>query len=303
MFFSAKEFLDFVTRTGGGQRIRAELYTKQHPPTAWTFENRREYEAILSNRDVPPLTLKEVASYLRSVKKQIADRADGAPGKWYRPWHVVNSLRNWAPPRGDYGVGIEVEYGFVTAEASRTVAQHVANWKYIALDREGGRFPIETTFPPVVYSKFGSKSQACRYLKYLAANQNLVHPHASTASVGTHVNVSVGPGRNGAHAQVSNINSYIDTLTDTQKRKYFGRIPYGYGNFRSNYIEWKLFNSQTDWRVLRRYVDIAVALTEMCYNPPQSEAEFISKLEAAYNKRSTKSANVSRNQNNLSLAA
>lgn len=268
--------------------------------------------------DVRP-TRREVAKYVKAVKRAIINRQatlnfnDGGYGnhyiaKWLRPWDVVPALKNFNAPDGDYAVGVEIEMGFTSRQAAHTVATHVANWRHIALDWEGGDFPIEATFPPVLYSKFGSKSQPSRYLKWLSANQSLVQEHREDALVGTHINVSKGRQRLPVE-RVMELTSRLRLLSDEQKSKYFGRrVPYSYARPQSvKYIEFKMFNSTTNWKILRRYVDISVALAELVYSgAPLSDAAIYQALEEGYNKRSRKRvANVSAQevQSELALAA
>ena len=75
-------------------------------------------------------------SYVRQCKQAILDRQTGfndsngtyyGVGKWYRPWFVVPKLRDFAPPEGDYGIGVEIELGFNTLEDAKFVANKVKN--------------------------------------------------------------------------------------------------------------------------------------------------------------------------------
>ena len=258
-----------------------------------------------------------VRNYVRACKQAIVDRHtridvdDGDAiylGKWFRPWEIVPSLANFRAPDGEYAVGVEVEMGFTSREASRNIAQTIQHWKHIALDYEGGTYPIEATFPPVLYSKYGPKSQASRYLKLLAAPNSGVAQHSAGALIGTHVNVSKGGARIDRN-RLYDLSAGIALLTASEKAKYFGRgSPYGYAYNQGDYVEFKMFNSTTDWKKLRRYVDVAVALATLLYgdgtiNPSSVAAA----CEAGYSKRNKKTAaNVSNQANRqeaLSLAA
>lgn len=259
MYFSHKEFHEYIQRNPNYiPHIPSHIGSRESLTTYDPYRGyiRRPISKTLSGR------------ILRHYKTKIVERDnyDGR-GKWLRPWTVVPKLRNWQAPEGDYGVGVEIEMGFVSVSAARQVANHVKNWKYITLDFEGGRYPIEATFPPTKYSSFGAKSQAYRYLKYLSANPELVVSHRNGSFVGTHVNVSKG----GVTRYGDRFYSRCDSLSrviqydisSEEKTKYFGRSPYGYAYARTTHIEYKLFNSTTNPKTLTRYVNIAVSLTEL----------------------------------------
>jgi hypothetical protein len=249
------------------------------------------------------------AKVLRKIKKGIANREQMIRiceqnmyvSKWMRPWNVVPKLRNFRPAEGDYGVGVEVELGFETLEASRTVAKHVRRWQYITLDYEGGANPIELTFPPIPYSKLGKNSQVMRYLSYLSANRQLVRPHpVDGGHVGTHVNVSCGHMPLIDYGRLESVNGWLRHITGfmmngftAEQRaasiKYFGRKPYGLGNMLETgrkWIEWKLFNSTIDPARFRQYADIAVSLTRLvCSNEAISREAVVQALEDGHSGR------------------
>jgi hypothetical protein len=211
--------------------------------------------------------------------------------KWVRPWEVPGCGANFTAQPGDFGVGIEVEMGFHTREDAQYIANKVRNWRHVTLDYEGGTYPIEATFPPVSYKKFGPRSQAMRYLSLLQREASRVVRHSTRHQVGTHVNVTKGginAARGGhAHSRVSDVSNMLFHLSSDRKVRYFGRIPYGYGYIQGHGgIEWKLFNSTIDPKVLRTYVNIAVALTDhvLSDDPLCDEAGLIQLLEAAYRK-------------------
>ena len=68
--------------------------------------------------------LSTVAKRLRKIKQTILDREyDAEIGdyctsvtKWLRPWDVVPKLKNFWPEADDFGVGVEIEYGFCSEE-------------------------------------------------------------------------------------------------------------------------------------------------------------------------------------------
>lgn len=249
---------------------------------------------------------KDIAKLLSKVKQSIADRETSCQyyfngrsysigtSKWFRPWDIVPALRNYMPPEGDYGIGVEVEIGFTTLEAARRIVGLISRWKHITVDYEGPAQPAEVTFPPVLYSKFSSRSQPCKYLKLLAANASDVYRHGSGSSTGTHINVSKGGVTSFNSDRTYSIALMLDSLSRSQEIKYFGRMPYGYVNRRASggthYLEYKLFNSTKDWRVLRRYVDIAVALTDLIADTtiPINRETVVEALEEGYNKHSFK---------------
>lgn len=274
MFFSAGHFQNFVNEQcsywDGPQRMREQ----------YGIETRR-YNA--------PLTLSEARAILRQVKQSIATQDWTRPGKWYRPWEVVPEIRNFKAPEGDYGVGVEVEYDFVSRAAAQQIASKIVNWKNVAIDVEGGDYGIETTFSPFLYSKMTPERQVFRYLKLLKANERLTVQHRRDSHIsGTHVNVSLGGERRHSWTRLDDISSILDyELTREQQVKYFGREPYGFGNDMGKYVEWKLFYSQPDWKVLRRNINIAVALTELSADDnrtPITLESVLETLETAYNK-------------------
>lgn len=241
------------------------------------------------------ISLQEARAILRDVRKTVVsrDRNDlyrHGLSKWIRPWEAVPRLANFRVPVGDFGVGLEIERGFVDVEAASTIAKKVQNWHYLALDYEGGHTPIEATFAPILYSKFNSRSQPIRYTKLLQENSQLLvdHPEQSSA-VGIHVNVSKGgvSGFNSVRLRALVSLMYHD-LTREEKRKYFGRgNPYGWMYNQEAFIECKMFNSVADPAAVYRYVDVAVALVDLVTKEeePLSLSNVRRVLEEAYNKR------------------
>lgn len=217
MFFSAEEFMRYVN------------------------SNEGRYARISYFGSYSPINLKQARSFMRLVRNSIVERNmepriagynDYLPlYKWLRPWAVVPKLREFAPPPGEYGVGVEVECGFINDAAASFIADKIKNWKYVAVDYEGGDYPIEATFPPFIYSKMrNDRTQALRYIKLLSHNHsNLVAP--KDGYVGFHVNVSKG-GADGKcvtinDARLDRINYKLDELSDRENFKYFNRNPYG----------------------------------------------------------------------------
>lgn len=285
MYFSATEFYNFLSEPHNTS-IRTSLGFPSNGPVHMSAVRRvhKKVHDAITRRD----------SYIM-VKGQ-RQLVGVHVGKWHRPWEVVRELREFQVPQSDYGVGIEIELGFSSHRAAQRVAEAVKRWKYVALDFEGGDYPIEATFAPTLYSKFNSKSQACRYLK-LVEELGGVYRHSPNAMVGTHVNVSAGGNRDIDAGRVSQLSRILfprpwdpiasgQTLTDEETNKYFGRRPYGGAYNHYNYIEYKLFNSTTDWRTLRRYVDIAVALTELVVSSRSiTRQSVLEALELGYNRR------------------
>ena len=266
MFFSAKDLY---------------LYLQDN---AWDYE----YETGQT------LSFSSVRRYVKAAKEAIV-RRDGHLGveyrseclyKWYRPWDVVPKLRDFQAPEGDYGIGVEVEMGFRSQRAAQTIANKIKGWKYVAVDIEGGTWPIEATFPPVLYSKLSNKSQVFRYLKLLRDNQSLVEEHGEYSSVGTHINVSKGGVTNYDTIRLTQLREQVNALSYEDQKRYFGRRPYGVANcYSGKYLEFKLFNSTTDSRALKRYINIAVALTDLITSRDTINQEnVIAALELGYNK-------------------
>lgn len=270
MYYSADAFYEYVKRMprhqqqlilnrGGETKLSKRAIARVH---------KRAMKAV-SNRNV----------YCNETRMYV--------GKWHRPWHVVPQLRQWRAPAGDYGIGIEVEMGFRTREDAAFIANAVKHWRNITLDFEGGRIPIEATFPPTRYSRFGKNSQASRYLQILEENRSRVVNHNRDGNVGIHINVSKGGSSPIPVARTRELSRCLSYLPTSSQIKYFGRIPYGFAYDHVDYIEYKLFNSTTDWKVLRRYVDIAVELSKLIFDTSRriNEESVIAACEAGYNKR------------------
>lgn len=299
MFFTAKQFMTYTN---------SEAIRRRASMGDYRFLNsiRGGFQLGATNT---PLTLKEARNIMRQVKRRMVARDvgyfDGRAGltKWFRPWDVVPELKEFTPPEGDYGIGIEVELGFT----SRANVQHIANiikdWKYIALDEEGGSFPLEVTFPPLLYSKLSSKSQPMRYLKLLKENEARIYRHSPGNLVGTHVNVSKGGVSFARNSRVGAMHSALSDLSTALEVKYFGRRPYGYIYVQGGgkHLEFKLFDSTIDTAVLRRYIDISVALTDLIAGTEEiTHTSLVAALERGYNKRNRKTKE---RETALSLAA
>ena len=243
-------------------------------------------------------TLKNIKAYVKACKRAIVNREGDVyfngcysqVAKWYRPWDVVPKLRNFQVPEGDYGIGVEVEMGFRSGSDARHIANLVKNWRYIAVDIEGGDYPIEATFPPALYSKLSSKTQVFRYLKLLRDNIDRVYQHRENSFVGTHINVSKG---GVTYYNFSKVNQMYYLLIGMRNQpqhrelcnKYFGRNPYGGVYDRGGYLEYKLFNSTTDGKALKRYINIAVALTDLIDSDQEiTEESVFAACELGYNK-------------------
>lgn len=210
-------------------------------------------------------------------------------GKFARPWSIVPALRDFTPPPGDFGVGVEIEYGFTSDDTAKTAMFHVRNWKHVTLDREGGYYGVETTFPPILYSKLTKRDKPFRYLDYLAANASMLSAHSGY--VGTHINVSASTRLGGV--RMAHVAGALHRLSEEQKLKYFNRRPYGYLYPRSEneagngYVEFKLFNSTTCSITLRRYINIAVSLVKLIASEDEiTDQSVLAALEEGYNKRS-----------------
>lgn len=275
------------------------------------FYSNKEFESALRNgtaRNYIPQSVidsckvgrkidkKAVAATLKQIKDDICDYQansvlrDGTVylQKFTRPWDIIPSLRNFHVPAGDFSVGVEVEYGFTTSTNAGMAITFVRNWKHVAIDREGGMYGVETTFAPVLYSKLHSRSQVFRYIKFLNENRQCLVNHSRM--VGTHINI--GCGRDINRETVTNVNNILRVLSDRNKNKFFGRIPYGYGFIQGSsgrqWIEWKLFNSTTDVKAVKRYINIAVALTKLIRDVEPTrinEAAVLAALEAGYKGR------------------
>ena len=263
-------------------------YYKANPyDTPWFLQDK--------NNDFSTVNKRKVKKYVKACKDLIVNRdmtlgreyGFDYVGKWTRPWDVVPTLRNFKPPVGDYGIGIEVEMGFTSLENAQYIAKAISNWRHITIDEEGGAYPLEVTFPPFLYSKLSAKSQPCRYLKLLKKERRRVERHCTYEEVGTHVNVSKGGVECFSEHRIYRVNDILDWLPARLERKFFGRTPYGYGNIcgKESVIEWKLFNSVTDYKVLKRYINIAVALTDVVASDVEITKEVVmNALNLGYNK-------------------
>ena len=243
-----------------------------------------------------PVSKSKVKKYVKACKASILrrDMALGEEfdydyvGKWTRPWDVVPAIKNFQAPEGDYGIGIEVEMGFNSLEDAQFIAKTISNWRHIAIDEEGGSYPLEVTFPPFLYSKLSATSQPCRYLQLLNKHTHKVYEHGRGEEVGTHVNVSKGGVSRYDSYRLGEVNGFLEDLSYIACLKFFGREPYGLGNTygKANVIEWKLFNSVTDYKVLKRYINIAVALTDLVASDVEiNESAVMNALNNGYNKR------------------
>lgn len=261
-----------------------------------SYELSDDYEEIVGDERVgrwgEPLTLAECRKLMRAVKTSIVQQADRRPFKWLRPWHVVPELANFRPPEGDFGIGVEVEMGFNSREDASFFVDKLKNWRHVAFDSEGGcwegpgrsSWGVETTFAPFLYSKMSKDRQAFRFLKLLQQNQERVFTHRSSSIVGTHINVSTPNGSPG-YDRIRSISMRLGYLNMDQKVKYFNRDPYDYGFDQGSHVEWKLFNSVPDPAALRRYINIAVALTALAAGTDTiTDMSVLAALESGYNK-------------------
>lgn len=282
MFYSKQEFYDAVASDG------PQLWQVREIKLACSVNNR--------------LVRKKTDALLAEIKKGILERRSSVSigldsfghniplnlSKIMRPWSIVPALRDFCPPEGDFGIGVEIEYGFNSNYAAKGVMYHVRNWKHVALDREGGIHGVEATFPPILYSKLSKRDKPFRYLDFLAANHSILSQHCG--QVGTHINVSAARRINDARRDA--VNSILVRLSQSRKQKYFNRNPYGYINHRSEnasgngYVEMKLFNSTTCSITLRRYINIAVSLVKLMTSDDTITTDsVVAALEAGYNKR------------------
>jgi hypothetical protein len=315
MFFNAKQYQTYLNgpdRSWSRAALRRETGQLEYNPSKYGWTN----DGYAASHD-GPITEEEAEQHLNEVKKALKQRGEGdakvsCPGKWYRPWDVVPELAAWEAPVGDYGVGVEVEMGFVSLEASQEVAEHISDWDYIALDMEGGDWPIEATFPPVPFSTIKT-SKVMEYTDYLNNNSHLVEYHDNGSMIGTHVNVSKG----GQGIPVGRVQSLTYALQEVVRdyrlaEKYFGRHPYGYANGMDSHpsggyrwIEFKLFNSQTDPSRLLQYINEAVCLTELVCDTSRAitAQEVHLALEKGYNMDCTVPANAEFSAYDYAIAA
>lgn len=304
MYFSTKQFFEAAKRGKVTLYTLADdAYIRRHFGSN-VAHYRREYGPIHMPVSREQITMALASKVLREAKKAIISRnmyaniTGGSLYKWYRPWDVVPELAEFAPANGDFGVGIEVEMGFVSTEAAAEICNDCKNWKYVTADYEGGSYPIEMTFPPMHYSKINNKSQVMRYLDLLNSKRHLVFSHRERNMVGTHVNVSVGPTLLASlhHQEVNDrltrINRCLQRLTEEQQRRYFGRIPYGYINFQRKFFECKLFNSTIDKAAVKKYINVGVGLVKLVYDVSNARAinaeMVVERLELSYNKKGFK---------------
>jgi hypothetical protein len=223
--------------------------------------------------EAPEFTLEQATFVVEKIEEQIRSRNVNNDNfrylsptlyKWIRPWDVVPELKTFKVPKNDYGVGIEVEMGFRSVKDAQFFCDFMKDWKHVTFDFEGGDVPIETTFPPMIYSEMNSRSLPFRYLRHLEKNKERVHPHFHESGVGTHLNVSKGGVTNyNPDNRLHLLNNRLQELINNSydlALKYFGRRPYGLAFNQGKWVEFKLFNSVTDQKRLRQYIDIAVSL-------------------------------------------
>lgn len=278
MLYSANEVFKCLT-TQRGNHTFPSVFVQQ------CKDKRGRYSKKLT-----AAALKKIKDGMCAYEPTVAFSADryNSVGlyKFTRPWDVVDKLKRFTVPEGDFSVGVEVEYGFTNTAAASCVITFVRNWRHVTCDREGGAYGVETTFPPTLYSKLNSKSQVFRYVKFLQEHQHLLADH--WGHVGTHINV--GYGRSCDSARLLSMNIHLQGLSNELKVKYFGRRPYGYGHRRgtatNHWVEWKLFNSTPDPEAVRRYINIAVSLTKLLRDGgPITSESVVAALEAGYNGR------------------
>lgn len=298
MYFTTKQFHTWVNDENRRYESRQEraYYLRRNFARALGLNRNTMQGSTFNHRtnryDYPnshPLTLAECRAILREAHAALAARDNrmGEYGlsKWYRPWDVVPALKNIEAPEGDYTVGVEVEMGFLTREAAATIARQIIRWKHVTLDVEGGTYPIEATFPPTLYSKFGDRSQVVRYINILSENRQLIN-HQGTA-VGTHVNVGCRNfDRKTNHGdRIAHVSDVLRDLPHELMVRYFGRRPYGYGFTQggNRWVEWKLFDSTCDVDRFKSYVHVAVGLTAFaCGTAEINRANVVEALEQAY---------------------
>lgn len=264
-YFSANQFMQYVNSPGN-----------------YSINRRTLRQAFLGgpyySHDNSLLAPKEARAILREAHRRLALRdrdlsVSWGLAKWYRPWDIVPSLRNMRAPEGDFTVGIEVEMGFRSQEDAQFFAAPLLRMKHVTLDWEGGQHPIEATFPPFLYSKLSSRTQAIRYSKLLQENRERLVHHRGDMWVGTHVNVGLsGTLTNLQESRLRVVNGYLIELSPEDKYKYFGRsLPYRYGVSQGGqFVEWKMFNSVPDPDRLRGYIHTAVELTKLVADTPQT---------------------------------
>lgn len=278
MLYSVNEVFNCLTARRGGD-IFPSAFVKQCKGKGGRYDKKRTAAALKRIKD-------GMCAYEPAVAFS-ADRYDSVGlYKFTRPWDVVDKLKRFTVPEGDFSVGVEVEYGFVNTAAASCVITFVRNWRHVTCDREGGAHGVETTFPPTLYSKLNRKSQVFRYVKFLQEHQHLLANH--WGQVGTHINVGYGGLCDSARLMA--VNGHLMHLSSELKVKYFGRHPYGYGyrrgSFGNHWVEWKLFNSTPDPEAVERYINIAVSLTKLLRDgAPINDQSVAAALEAGYNGR------------------
>lgn len=278
MLYSVNEVFTHLTARRGNN-VFPPAFLQQCKGKGGRYDKKRTAAALKRIKD-------GMCAYEPSVAFSTDHRDTVGLYKFTRPWDVVDKLRRFTVPEGDFSVGVEVEYGFANREAASCVITFVRNWRHVTCDREGGTYGVETTFPPTLYSKLNRKSQVFRYVKFLQEHQHLLTNH--WGQVGTHINVGYGGvcDSSGLNA----VNNRLMALSEELKAKYFGRRPYGYGYRRgtpgNNWVEWKLFNSTPDPEAVERYINIAVSLTKLVRDSgPITDESVAAALEAGYNGR------------------
>lgn len=238
------------------------------------------------------VSLYAVKKYMSMCKKAIVERNSAGPvfsvvHKWHRPYNIIPEYRNYTPPHNEFAIGVEVEYGFRSLDCAKHIANLISRWKYISIDREGGTYPLEVSFLPIPASKFNGKCQAARYIKLLAAHDDLVYKHSPGSRVGTHFNVSYGGSTSNLDSNIIVIVNYLRRLNVSCNIKYFNRVPYGFVYKRislgSYWLEMKLFNSTTNINDFMKYKAVALQIAKWCYGVeaiPSSLKVLIGKLDS-----------------------
>lgn len=275
MFFNHKQLQAYLnSRLAEDRRYYRSQYAR------YLYGPGQSSYQLSIDRQRGEFTEAEAKKLLKGCLEDILSRSKGnyyisqrGLGKWFRPWNVIPEIRDFRPTQaGDFGIGIEVEHDFRSAEDAEVVARKVKNWRNITMDCEGGEYGIEVTFPPTLYSKFNANSQAMRYMKLLAGPMaQHCRRHNPRDMVGTHVNVSVPRNVTIDHDRRNQVNHRIerrslyehDHIGSSLCERYFNRVPYGSIYDTVHGMEMKLFNSVESSQILRKYVEVGVELARL----------------------------------------
>lgn len=207
--------------------------------------------------------------------------------KLTRPWSLVNMSDKLDPEQA--WMGFEFETGWDNhRDYERAMAFLIDKLDHVAVDREGtGSYVAEITFPPENFNDYtDGKASIQKFYDHLYETDNRMASSLGYAEyAGTHVNISTPAWRKNlmscrSGSLLGRLNHSLQCVKD--KRKVFGRTPYGYGYSRgdtqgNSWIEFKLFLSKPTREEFEHYVSVSQRLA-VCIERMAQERDEIQKI-------------------------